>query len=172
MNKNAINLNNPAPLYEQILLDIKSKIEKGELKPGEQIGSQIELSTKYNVSLITVKKALSTLITEGILYSRIGRGTYVAEKPVKKFDLSNNKTIGLVLRDLKHPYFSMIVHSIEEKAYEMGFSILLAGSSGDIEKEENQIKRFRDLGVDGLIIASLSYEYKALDYIQALHNED
>jgi len=171
MKKNAIDLNNPAPLYEQILLDIKAKIERGELKPGEQIGSQIELSIQYGVSLITIKKALSTLTTEGVLFARIGRGTYVAEKPTKKLDLSIHKTIGLVLTDLKHPYFSMMVHSIEERAYELGFNILLSGSSGDIEKEENQIKRFRDLGVDGLIIASLSYEYKALDYIQNLHNE-
>lgn len=172
MKKNAIDLNNPAPLYEQILLDIKSRIEKGDLKPGEQIGSQIDLCDKYGVSLITIKKALSTLIAEGVLFARIGRGTYVAEKTIKKLDLSIHKTIGLVLTDLKHPYFSMMVHSIENRAYELGFNILLSGSSGDIEKEENQINRFRELGVDGLIIASLSYEYKALDYIQKLHNEN
>jgi DNA-binding LacI/PurR family transcriptional regulator len=159
------------PLYEQIVKDIKAKVERGELKPGEQIWTQQELAAKYGVSLITVKNALAYLVNEGILYARVGRGTFVAEKPARKISLSPNRTLGLVLRDLKHPYFSMIVHSVEQRAYELGFNVLLSSSSGDIEKEENQINHFREMGVDGLIIASLSLEYRATEYIQQLHNE-
>lgn len=160
------------PLYEQIVNDIRSKVERGELKPGEQIWTQQELAAKYGVSLITIKNALAYLVNEGILYTRVGRGTYVAERQTRKINLSPNKTLGLVLRDLKHPYFSLIVHSVEERAYELGFNVLLSSSSNDIEKEENQINHFRSMGVDGLIIASLSLEYRATDYIQQLHNED
>ena len=160
------------PLYEQIVKDIKGKIDRGELKPGEQIWTQQELAAKYGVSLITVKNALAYLVNEGTLYTRVGRGTYVVEKPVRKISLAPNKTLGLVLRDLKHPYFSMIVHSVEERAYQLGFNVLLSSSSNDIEKEENQINHFRSMGVDGLIIASLSLEYRATDYIQQLHKEN
>lgn len=167
-----IDFGDRTPLYEQIVKDIKAKVERGELKPGEQIWTQQELAKKYGVSLITVKNALAYLVNEGILFTRVGRGTYVAEKPARRVDLSTRKTLGLVLRDLKHPYFSMIVHSVEERAYELGFNVLLSGSSGDIEKEENQINHFRAMGVDGLIIASLSLEYRATDYIQQLHREN
>ena len=160
------------PLYEQIVNDIRGKVERGELKPGEQIWTQQELAAKYGVSLITVKNALAYLVNEGILYTRVGRGTFVAEKQTRKINLSPNKTLGLVLRDLKHPYFSLIVHSVEERAYELGFNVLLSSSSNDIEKEENQINHFRSMGVDGLIIASLSLEYRATDYIQQLHKEN
>ncbi|MHB8339189.1 MAG: LacI family DNA-binding transcriptional regulator, partial [Ignavibacteriaceae bacterium] len=82
------------------------------------------------------------------------------------------KTIGLVLRDIKHPFFSMIVHGVEERAYELGYNILLSSSSNKIEKEESQINHFKEIGVDGLIIASLSLEYRATDYIQKIHNEN
>ncbi len=160
------------PLYEQIVNDIRSKIERGELKPGEQIWTQQELAARYGVSLITVKNALAYLVNEGILYTRVGRGTFVAEKQARKINFSPNKTLGLVLRDLKHPYFSLIVHTVEERAYELGFNVLLSSSSNDIEKEENQINHFRSMGVDGLIIASLSLEYRATDYIQQLHKEN
>ena len=160
------------PLYEQIVNDIRGKVERGELKPGEQIWTQQELAAKYGVSLITVKNALAYLVNEGILYTRVGRGTFVAEKQTRKINLSPNKTLGLVLRDLKHPYFSLIVHSVEERAYELGFNVLLSSSSNEIEKEENQINHFRSMGVDGLIIASLSLEYRATDYIQQLHKEN
>ncbi len=168
----AINFNDPTPLYEQIEKFIKRKIKSGELKPGDPIGSHKDLSIEYNVSIITVKKALSNLVNEGILYTRVGKGSYVSDQPQKKFDISQHKTIGLVLRDIKHPFFSLIVHGIEERAYELGYNILLSSSSNKIEKEESQINHFRDIGVDGLIIASLSLEYRATDYIQKIHREN
>ena len=169
---NGINLSDPTPLYLQVERDIISQIENGQLKVGEQIGSHQQLSKKYNVSLITIKKALSNLTRSGVLYARVGKGTYVAEKKSTVSEFSEHKTIGLVLRDLKHPFFSLIVHSIEQRAYELGFTLLLSSSSGNLEKEEGQIEHFRKLGLDGLIIASLSLEYRATDYIRRLHEED
>lgn len=167
-----INFNDPTPLYEQIERVIKRKIKMGELKPGDPIGSQNDLSKEFKVSIITVKKALSNLANEGVLFTRVGKGTYVSELQQGKMDIARHKTIGLVLRDIKHPFFSMVVHGIEERAYELGYNILLSSSSNKIEKEEIQINRFRELGVDGLIIASLSLEYRATDYIQKINNEN
>jgi DNA-binding LacI/PurR family transcriptional regulator len=167
-----IKLNAPAPLYEQIEVDLKRKIREGILKRGELIGSQSELCKEYSVSTITIKKALADLVHEGVLMTRVGKGTYVADQPQNKMDLSKHRAIGLVLRDLKHPYFSLIVHGVEERAYELGFNVLLANSSNNIEKEEQQIMHFRKMGVDGLIIASLGYEYGATPYIERLHREN
>jgi DNA-binding LacI/PurR family transcriptional regulator len=169
---NGIDFNDPSHLYLQIEKALKGKIERGELVAGDQLAPHQELAKEYNVSLITIKKAIWDLVAEGMLITRAGRGTFVAEKHGKIFNVSAHKTIGLVLRDLKHQYFSKVVHSVEERAYELGFNVMLSNSSGSSEKEENQISRFRDMGVDGLIIASLSYEYKATGYIQKLHNED
>ncbi len=93
-----IDFRNPLPLYEQIENDIKSKIANGELNVGDKISSQSQSANEYKVSLITIKKALSNLINEGILYSRVGKGSYVARK-AKVVDMSKHKSIGLVLRD-------------------------------------------------------------------------
>ncbi len=163
---------NPAPLYEQIEEDIKRKIASQELKVRDRIGTQEELAIAYNVSMITVKRAIANLIKEGVLYSRVGLGTFVAEQRKRKLSSSRHRIIGLVLRDLKHPYFSMIVHSVEERASQLGFTILLSSSSGDLEREEFQINHFRELGAEGLIIASLSLEYKASAPIQKIHEEN
>lgn len=170
--QNIIDINDPTPLYEQVERDINRKIDSGILNVGEQIGSHQKLAKEYNVSLITIKKALSNLTRDGILFTRVGKGTYVSERKSQNLELNKHKTIGLVLRDLNHPYFSLIVRSIEERAYELGYTLLLSSSSGNIEKEESQINHFRKLGVDGLIIASLSLEYRATDYLQKLHEEN
>jgi GntR family transcriptional regulator, arabinose operon transcriptional repressor len=167
-----LNNNDPAHLYEQVERDIMRQIKDKSLKPGDLVGTHAELSQKYLVSIITIKKAISNLINAGYLYSRTGKGTFVAEMRENKIDFNSHNTIGLVLRDLKHPYFSLIVHGIEERAYELGYNLLITSSSNNPEKEENQINHFLNLGVDGLIIASLSLQYRATDYIQKLHNNN
>ena len=170
--QNKIIHNDPSPLYEQIEKIIKNKIKSGELKPGDQIGSHHELTKEFNVSLITIKKALSNLVKENVLFTRIGKGTYVAEKQAVSTTLSGHKTIGLVLQDLNHPFFTKIVHGLEERAYELGFNLLISNSSGKIEKEESQIEHFRKIGVDALTIGSLSLQYRATEAIQKLHNDN
>lgn len=165
-----INFHDSKPLYLQIIDDIRFQIKSGILKVGDQVGSQNELAKKYNVSLITVKKALSELIKDGVLYSRVGKGTYVADKSEKTSPAVSN-TIGLVLQDLKSPFFSLIAQEAESYAFEKGYSILFTQSTGQQAKEEAQIAHFVEMGVTGLIIASMTHEYYANETIRRLHNE-
>lgn len=167
-----IDFSNPTPLYEQIIRDIKNRIARGDLKAGDKLETHQELSKRYSVSLITVKNALANLVKEQVLYTRVGKGTYVAEPMPRKIPRSDERMIGLVLRDLKQPFFSMVVESVERRASELGYHFLLSSSSENIEKEETQIERFRELGVQGLIIASLSYQYRATEHIERLHNDN
>lgn len=165
-----IDLQNSTPLYLQIIDDIKSKIASKHLKAGDQIGSHAELVSMYGVSLITVKKALTTMIQQGILYSRVGKGTYVAQLSPDFHD-EQHPTIGLVLQDIRSPFFSRVMHSVENTAYELGYHVLLANSSGKPEREDAQIARFRTFGVKGMIIASMSHEYQPSPTIRKLFQE-
>jgi LacI family transcriptional regulator len=170
VNNVGIDFHNSKPLYLQIVDDIRFQIESGALHVEDQIGSQNELAHKYDVSLITIKKALSELIKEGLLYSRVGKGTYVAKKSTEGHRKSS-KTIGLVLQDLKSPFFSLIAQEAENTAFKKGYSILFTNSSGQLAKEESQISHFREMGVSGLIIASMTHVYRANDTIRKLHAE-
>jgi LacI family transcriptional regulator len=162
-----INIHDSAPLYLQIVDDIKSKIASKELHAGDQLGSHAELASVYGVSLITVKKALATLINDGIVFSRVGKGTFVAQSPG---DTQHNShpTIGLVIQDIRSPFFSRVMHSVEHAAYELGYHVLISSSSGEAEKEDAQIARFRTFGVNGMIIASMSHKYHATPTIRRM----
>ncbi|MBN2354690.1 GntR family transcriptional regulator [candidate division KSB1 bacterium] len=164
----SIDFTNPKPLYLQIVESIKAKISSGQLHIGDQISSHSELALHYGVSLITVKKALNELIRQGLLYSRIGKGTFVAQPPAS---VDFNRTIGLMLSDLKNPFFSLILHSIEQKISENGYNLLLSNASRQMEKEESRIQQFQQLGVDGMIIASTSHIYRATETIRRLKHD-
>jgi DNA-binding LacI/PurR family transcriptional regulator len=162
-----IDVQDATPLYQQIVDDIKSKIAAKELKAGDQLGSHAELSSVYHVSLITVKKALATLINDGVVFSRVGKGTYVAQHTADARQ-NGHPTIGLVIQDIRSPFFSRVMHSVEDAAYELGYHVLVSNSSGKAEKEEAQIARFREFGVSGMIIASMSHKYHATPAIRKM----
>jgi DNA-binding LacI/PurR family transcriptional regulator len=165
-----LDLKKPLPLYLQIAEDIGSKIGAGIFKVGDQLGSQQELSREYRVSLMTVKKALTHLAHQGWIYSRVGKGSFVArQSPVPPPIV--HSSIGIVLENLHSAFFSLIVQAVEEAAYLRGYNVLFSSSSGQTEKEERQIRHFREIGVSGLIIASLRHVYHATPTIQMLHRE-
>lgn len=166
----SIDLEKPAPLYHQVAESIRSDIASGKLKLGDQIASHQELGEQFNVSLITVKRALHELRIEGVLYSRPGMGTYVAQPTAKKTAV-RSKTIGLVLKDLKSPFFSMIVHGIEEHASRKGYNLIISNSSKQVAREENLLRHLYNTGVDGLLVVSMTHKYTASGMLRKIHDE-
>lgn len=70
------------PLHQQIYLLIKDSIENGELTEGDRLDSESEFQQRFNVSRITVRRALSDLDHDGFIVRKKGVGTTVA--PIKK----------------------------------------------------------------------------------------
>jgi GntR family transcriptional regulator len=71
----------PTPPWRQLAAILKNKIESGELPPGSQLPSALALSGEYQVSVPTVRKAITALKDEGLITGVAGYGTFVARKP-------------------------------------------------------------------------------------------
>lgn len=69
------------PIYEQIKEQIIKLINCGELKSGDQLQSLRQLSSELSININTVKRALSELEDQGILYSVAGKGVFISDKP-------------------------------------------------------------------------------------------
>ena len=63
--------------YEDIVKQIFSLIEKGKLKRGDQLPVERELSETFKVSRATVREAIFSLESMGLVQRRQGDGTYV-----------------------------------------------------------------------------------------------
>ncbi|MGQ9746606.1 MAG: GntR family transcriptional regulator, partial [Candidatus Caldatribacteriaceae bacterium] len=72
------------PLYQQLKNIFKGWIIQGILRPGDKIPTESELCEKYGVSRITVRQAMSTLVQEGLLYRRPGKGTFVTSPKLRR----------------------------------------------------------------------------------------
>ncbi len=74
----------PEPLWIQAVNLINSEIASGVLKPGMRLPPERELCQQLKISRVTLRKALTRLVEDGVLNASHGRGWYVAASPTKK----------------------------------------------------------------------------------------
>lgn len=66
------------PIYEQIKEQIVLDINRGGLKKDDQLPSLRQLSAQLSININTVKRALSELEAQGVIYSIAGKGIFIS----------------------------------------------------------------------------------------------
>lgn len=77
MKKQILKSESYSPLYRQLMQKLRSDIQSGVYPVHSRIPSEQELCESYQVSRVTVRKALSELTREGLLQRHQGKGTFV-----------------------------------------------------------------------------------------------
>jgi transcriptional regulator, gntR family len=67
------------PLYVQLMDELEASIRNGVYKPGDKIMTETEMAKEYGVSLITVRKAVGSLMEKGLVVRKQGKGTFVTK---------------------------------------------------------------------------------------------
>lgn len=80
-----LNESDHAPLYRQLQRVLREAIQKNVLAPEEALPAERDLAEEFNVSRVTVRKALDGLVSEGLLSRRQGAGTWVSSRVEKSF---------------------------------------------------------------------------------------
>ena len=72
--------------YARIVAHVEQAIASGELTPGDRLPAERELAAKHGVSRMTVRQALQTLESRGLLRRAIGRngGSFVAQPKLER----------------------------------------------------------------------------------------
>src|SRR3989304_4557089 len=70
------------PLYLQLRNQLTTEIREGHFPTHERIPSERDLAEKYKVSRMTARQALLDLVRDGLAYTRVGKGTFVAEPKI------------------------------------------------------------------------------------------
>lgn len=168
------------PLYAMIKDYIKKQIADGAFKADDRLPPEVELMKTFNVSRITVTKALTEMADEGIVYRIPGRGTYVSgsfsshantseaiesmtkEPADEKTTVTESRPegsglIGFTIPTLEDYFSTNILNGIKKALDERGYSLLIQ-ITFDKAKEEQAIRNFIKFGVDGIIIFPVDQE--------------
>jgi|GEM_PF-195965 len=77
--KSGISKKQGVPLHHQLFMVLKDQILRGLYEPGAKIPNEEQLGELFNVSRITVRRAISDLHDQGLVIKRHGHGTFVGE---------------------------------------------------------------------------------------------
>jgi GntR family transcriptional regulator len=67
------------PVYAQLTRQVRSAVLRGVLVPGDRLPAAREVVSSLAINPNTVLKAYSQLEHEGVVFSRVGQGTFIAE---------------------------------------------------------------------------------------------
>jgi GntR family transcriptional regulator of arabinose operon len=145
------------PKYQLVADKIRSDIRSRVYLPDEAIPTERELQGIFKVSRDTIRKAISLLVSDGLLVAEKGSGTYVKEPGLNdssEGDKSNvaTKTIGLITTYISDYIFPEIIRGVEKGLKARGYSLLLSSTDNNHSLEKMSLEQMINFGVDGLIV--------------------
>lgn len=135
-------------LYIKVKDDIKKKIEKGTFKEGDRIPPFVDLAKEYNVSLITIRQAISQLVNEGYVETKGRSGTYVKRK-----DKIRSKVVAILSHsDLRNPFIGEIYSGISRVLCGEGYHTLFYNYNTENAVDKSSYLKDLLKKIDGLIL--------------------
>lgn len=141
-------------VYEKI----KNDIMDGKFKVGEKLPTEIELQKDYNVSRITIKKAMDKLSEESLVERFSGKGTFVMDHKKQVKVEKDKKMIGLVMSGFSSRFGQRFIQGVAETANKLGYSLITAFYYNSAEEEKELIERMIANGAQGIIVMPIHDE--------------
>ena len=78
---------------------------------------------------------------------------YVANGPARSLRRSRTDVLGLLVSDIRNPFFSELAHAAEREAMLLGYTVLLANANEDAAQADEYLRIFATQRIDGLLLA-------------------
>ncbi len=144
-------------LYEEIARKIQGDIIRSNLRSGDKIGTELELSAHYGVSRATIRHALVSLENAGLIDRFHGRGTFVADKKARMANGGDN--IQIIVPYLTTSFTGRIVTGAQETLFHHGYSVSVLATNNSQHTEGEYIKKIIDQGCPGVIVHATASDF-------------
>lgn len=96
-----VDRNSPIPLYFQLKDALLTLIKNGQFQEGDLIPTERELGEQFQVSRITVRRAIDELSRKGFLATQQGKGTFVTKPKIER-SMRQMKSFSTAIMDEGH----------------------------------------------------------------------
>lgn len=125
-----------------------------------------DVAKKANVSKNTVSRYLNNRgyiadKTKIRIQKAIDDLNYIPNQVARNLYKNKTELIGLVIPDVKHPFFATLTSYIENELDKRRYKMILCNTANSSEKEKEYIRMLQENKVDGMIIGSHSID---IDY--------
>lgn len=144
-----------APKYLMVKQAIQQQIEDGTLKENDKLPAETEYAAFFDVSTITIRRALTELAEEGYIKRLKHKGTFVSS-PVESVPSSHLIALILYSEDHNDSSYLHIIKGIQTMTSSFDYSLIVEWNNGDVAEEAESIRKMLALNVEGLIIYSFN----------------
>ncbi|TLS49593.1 LacI family transcriptional regulator [Paenibacillus antri] len=118
-----------------------------------------DVAKEAGVSIATVSKVINETgrisdKTRQHVRSVMKRLDYQPSLVASALTKKRTNTIGLLLPDLGNLFFAEVARSVEDRAHEKGYNVVICSTDNDADKEEKYLAWLRQKRVDGIILAT------------------
>ncbi len=139
------------PKYQRVITWIKENIESGNLKYGERIQSENELSEMFGLSRQTIRRATAELESQHILTRVQGSGTYIGDR-ISSVKRERHMNVAVMSTYLDGYIFPPTLKGIETTLAKSGYTTQLSFTDDRIMHEADILESLLEKGdIDGLI---------------------
>lgn len=142
-----------AAKYAVVKQSIKQQIENGTLAVNDRLPTEAEYAEIYQVSTITVRRALTELAEEGYIKRLKHKGTFVTS-PVSAEPTSHLIALILYSEDHNDSSYIQIIRGAQTMASSFRYSLIVEWTDADAVQEANAIQKMLNLNVEGLLLYS------------------
>ncbi|MFK5880340.1 MAG: LacI family DNA-binding transcriptional regulator [Flavobacteriaceae bacterium] len=127
------------------------------------------IAKEFDVSISTVSKSLKdsheiSVDLKQKIQEYAKKHHYKPNSLAVRLQNQQTKTIGVVLPNIVHHFFSTVIQGIEEVTNQRGYNVMICLSNESYEKEVLNIEMFTSGSVDGLIVSISKETQKKNDY--------
>ena len=137
---------------EQVRLLLLEYLKTKKLKSSDNLPTVREIANALSVSRGTVGLAIKELAREGIVYSRMGKGTFLLS--TDKIKVPTN-LLALFIPNMNNPIFAEFASEIEKDALKNGYAMSICVGDGSV-KQLKGLSILQKKGADGIIGLGIS----------------
>jgi LacI family transcriptional regulator, galactose operon repressor len=129
-----------------------------------------DVARRAQVSVTTVSHVLNDTrfvspATREAVLAAVRETGYVPNTIARSLVMSKTDTIGLALSSISNPYFGELAHHLQAEAERRGYSILIADTRDDPERELKVARDLHERRADGVILAASAAPAQTLEYL-------
>ncbi|MDQ0218087.1 LacI family transcriptional regulator [Peribacillus cavernae] len=118
-----------------------------------------DVAKRAKVSIATVSRVINKQggvrkKTEERIVKAINELGYIRSAVARSMKKKETNTIGIIVPDIRNPFFPSVVSGIERMARDKGYYTILSSTNESLIVEEEVVKIFIERGVDGVIITT------------------
>lgn len=139
--------------YQQVVDWINTRIASGNLKYGDRLETEQEISRRFGLSRQTVRHALGLLEQGGTLERIQGSGSYVKERRrARPAGIALSKTVTIISSYVDGYIFPRLLKSMVETLQKEGYSARIMFTNNQVERERSLLEEILEEGANDPLI--------------------